>query len=111
MPSRSNPNVPTKIKRKNASVLKSKRKNNQRLVHNKISKQSAPRTSQALRQAAPLSGKKARKLMKKAGYDQHRKELQQYLEAEVEMKDLDGKTAKNKKTADEGKVADGMELD
>ncbi|KAL8696667.1 MAG: hypothetical protein Q9224_002676 [Gallowayella concinna] len=112
MPSRSNPNVPTKIKRKTASVLKSKRKNNQRLARNKISKPSTPRTSQALRQAAPLSGKKARKLMKKAGHDRQRKDLEQYLEAEVEMKDLDGKaTEKKQNNADEGKVASAMELD
>ncbi|KAL8913727.1 MAG: hypothetical protein Q9172_007224, partial [Xanthocarpia lactea] len=81
--------MPSKAKRKTASVLKSKRKNSQRLASNKISKQTVPRTSQALRQAAPLSGKKARKLMKKRGYTQQRKEMEQYLEAEVEMKDLD----------------------
>ncbi|KAI4243019.1 MAG: hypothetical protein L6R40_003710 [Gallowayella cf. fulva] len=111
MPSRSNPNMPSKAKRKTASVLTSKRKNNQRLVNNKISKQITPRTSQALRQAAPLSRKKARKLMKKGGYDQQRKELEQFLEAEVEMKDLDGKAARKQTNAETGKEDVEMEVD
>ena len=101
--------MPSKAKRKNASVLKSKRKNSQRLANNKISKQTVPRTSQALRQAAPLSGKKARKLMKKKGYTQQRKEMEQYLEAEVEMKDLDRSPAT--KQDNEGKAGIAMDVD
>ncbi|KAI4265895.1 MAG: hypothetical protein L6R38_009109 [Xanthoria sp. 2 TBL-2021] len=111
MPSRSNPNMPSKAKRKTASVLKNKRKNNQRLASNKVSKQTVPRTSQALRQAAPLSGKKARKLMKKKGYTQQRKELEQYLEAEVEMKDIGTKTATKQDHAGERKAGGAMDVD
>ncbi|KAL8998337.1 MAG: hypothetical protein Q9169_002550 [Polycauliona sp. 2 TL-2023] len=111
MPSRSNPNMPTKAKRKTASVLKNKRKKNQRLASNKISKQTVPRTSQALRQAAPLSGKKVRKLMKKKGYTQSRKELQDYLDAEVEMKDHDAKAATKQNQASEKKADAAMDLD
>ncbi|KAL8849855.1 MAG: hypothetical protein Q9221_005193 [Calogaya cf. arnoldii] len=103
--------MPSKAKRKTASVLKNKRKNNQRLARNKISKQTVPRTSQALRQAAPLSGKKARKLMKKSGYTQQRKELEQYLEAEVEMKDIDGKAAMRRNHAEDGKEVAAMDVD
>lgn len=98
MASRSNPNTPAKSRRKTAGVLKSKRKHIQRLTtarrDQKISKQNVPRTSQALRQAAPLSRKKARKLDKKGGYTRQREELEKFLESEVEMKDLDGKAAK-----------------
>ncbi|KAL8736802.1 MAG: hypothetical protein Q9166_000168 [cf. Caloplaca sp. 2 TL-2023] len=103
--------MPSKAKRKTASVIKSKRKNNQRLENNKVSKQTVPRTSQALRQAAPLSRKKARKLMKKDGYTQQRKAVDQFLEAEVEMKDLDGKVATKSKRAGEGAEEVAMELD
>ncbi|KAL8765781.1 MAG: hypothetical protein Q9209_007245 [Squamulea sp. 1 TL-2023] len=111
MPSRSNPNMPSKAKRKTAGVLKSKRKSNQRLVNDKISKQTVPRTSQALRQAAPLSAKKARKMMKKKGYIQQRKELEQYLEADIEMKDVDGKATKKPIEVGAGREEAVMDVD
>ncbi|KAL9010613.1 MAG: hypothetical protein Q9173_004467 [Seirophora scorigena] len=115
MPSRSNPNTPTKFKRKTAGVLKSKRKHAQHLAliskGNKIGKPVVPRTSQALRQSAPLSRKKARKLDKKEGYTRRRKELERYLEADVEMKDLDAKAAERKDGAETERGSQAMELD
>ncbi|KAL8715809.1 MAG: hypothetical protein Q9220_000476 [cf. Caloplaca sp. 1 TL-2023] len=111
MPSRSNPNVPSKSKRKAASVLKSKRKNTQRLVNNKITKKAVPRTSQAIRQAAPLSGKRARKVMKKGGYAQQRKEAEEYLGADVDMKDLDAKAGRKVKNAEVEKENVQMDVD
>ncbi|KAL8980208.1 MAG: hypothetical protein Q9177_005942 [Variospora cf. flavescens] len=115
MPNRSNPNTPTKFKRKTAGVLKSKRKHTQQLAMaskgNKVGKPAVPRTSQALRQSAPLSRKKARKLDKKEGHMRRRKELEKYLEADVEMKDLDGKAAKQKGSAETEKAAQEMEVD
>ncbi|KAL8727645.1 MAG: hypothetical protein Q9181_005628 [Wetmoreana brouardii] len=113
MPSRSNPNVPSKSKRKTASALKSKRKHTQRLVASKVSKTAAPRTSQALRQSAPLSRKKARKLEKKEGYIAQRKrdELEKYLEKDVDMRDLDAEMAR-KGRGQEGRNGVGeMEVD
>ena len=86
MPSRSNPNTPSALKRKTARTLKSKRQHTQqRLAHNKITKPT-PHTSQALRRAAPKSKKKARKVEKKLRYARKRA-----MEAagEVEMKDAD----------------------
>ncbi|CAF9907297.1 MAG: hypothetical protein HETSPECPRED_007093 [Heterodermia speciosa] len=101
MPSRSNPNTPSSQKRKTASVLKSKRRHTQRLAHNKITKPT-PRTSQAIRRAAPLSNKKARKLEKKTAFARKRK-LEEEM-GEVEMKDVD-KEGKNmrEKTEPAGK--------
>ncbi|KAL8920669.1 MAG: hypothetical protein Q9208_006151 [Pyrenodesmia sp. 3 TL-2023] len=114
MASRSNPNTPAKSRRKTAGVLKSKRRHLQRLTtaqrDQKISKQNIPRTSQALRQAAPLSRKKARKLDKKGGYTRQREELEKLLESEVEMKDLDGKAAKGKDERDKAEE-EGMQID
>lgn len=49
--------------------------------------------------------------MKKGGYDQQRKELEQFLEAEVEMKDLDGKAARKQTNAETGKEDVEMEVD
>ena len=85
MPSRSNPNTPTSQKPKTARVLKSKRRNTQRLTRNKITKPT-PRTSQAIRQTAPLSKKKARKVDKKIGYAKKRAMEEA---GEVEMKDVE----------------------
>lgn len=76
--------MPTSRKPKTARTLKSKRQNTQRLAANKISKPT-PRTSQALRQAAPLSRKKAKKLDKKIGFAKKRA-LEEA--GEVEMKDV-----------------------
>lgn len=109
MPSRSNPNTPTSLKPKTARTLKSKRQNAQRLARSKITKPT-PRTSQAIRQAAPLSRKKARKLDKKIGHARHRAMEKA---GEVEMKDLEEASSRDKGTqkghvdADEAR----MELD
>jgi hypothetical protein len=109
MPSRSNPNTPTSLKPKTARTLKSKRQNTQRLARNKITKPT-PRTSQAIRQAAPLSRKKARKVDKKTGHARHRAMEEA---GEVEMKDPKEANSRDKGTktghvdADEAK----MELD
>ncbi|KAL8685287.1 MAG: hypothetical protein Q9218_007859 [Villophora microphyllina] len=111
MPSRSNPNVPSKAKRKTAGVLKSKRKHTQRLTNSKANKTAIPRTSQALRQSAPLSGKKARKMNKKEGYAKQRKELERYLESEVEMRDLDAEAVSKAKNMESGQKAGEMDVD
>ncbi|KAL9604661.1 MAG: hypothetical protein Q9219_000381 [cf. Caloplaca sp. 3 TL-2023] len=116
MPSRSNPNVPSKYKRKTASVLKNKRKHIKRLAASDnvamVSKRTAPRTSQAIRQSAPLSRKKARKLEKKEAYTRQRKELEKYLEADFEMRDVEGKNTRRDRRADGvGKESEKMEID
>ncbi|KAI4271782.1 MAG: hypothetical protein LQ337_005749 [Flavoplaca oasis] len=80
--------MPSKAKRKTAGVIKNKRKNNQR-----------------------LATKKARKLVKKKGYTQQRKELQEYLDAEIEMKDVDMKSAAKQIQAVDGKADVDMEID
>ena len=109
MPSRSNPNTPSSQKRKTASTLKSKRLHTQRLARNKITKPT-PRTSQALRQAAPLSKKKARKLEKKLGFAKQRE-----MEAmgEVAMKDVDnlGKKGRRQGAEQPESAEQKMELD
>ena len=84
MPSRSNPNTPSSLKPKTAHKIKTNRRKTQRLAHGKIAKP-IPRTSQALRQSAPVSKKKARKLDKKIGYAQKRMMEEA---REVEMKDV-----------------------
>ncbi|KAL8968250.1 MAG: hypothetical protein Q9183_002554, partial [Haloplaca sp. 2 TL-2023] len=109
MPSRSNPNVPSKSKPKTAKVLKNKRKNTQRLANSKINKNSVPRTSQALRQNAALSRKKARKLDKKGGYASKRRELERFMEAEVEMRDVDEGATKTSVDAKAAKPVEKME--
>ena len=109
MPSRSNPNTPSSQKRKTASTLKTKRLHTQRLARNKITKPT-PRTSQALRQAAPLSKKKARKLEKKLGFAKRRE-----MEAMggVEMKDVDslGKKGRRKGAEELEATEQKMEID
>lgn len=103
MPSRSNPNTPTSLKPKSARTLKSKRLQTQRLAaENKISKP-APRTSQAIRRAAPLSKKKAKKLEKKIGYARKRAVEEV---GEVEMKDAAHFERKGGRV-DEGAVGGG----
>ena len=101
MPSRSNPNTPSSQKRKTAATIKSKRRNTQRLARNKITKPT-PRTSQAIRRAAPLSNKKARKVGKKIGFARKRK-LEEEL-GEVEMKDVE-KEGRNMREKKEGTAA------
>lgn len=88
MPSRSNPNTPTSAKRKTSSVLKRNRQKTQRHRIAKSAGSAAPRTSQALRQARPLSGKKARKVDKKRGYDARRVLEEELKRGEVEMRDV-----------------------
>ncbi len=85
MPSRSNPNTPSSLRPKTARTIRSKRQNTQRIARNKITKP-APRTSQAIRKAAPLSRKKARKLDKRIGYAKQRAMEKT---GEVEMKDVE----------------------
>ena len=110
MPSRSNPNTPSSQKRKTASVLKSKRRHTQRLAHNKITKPT-PRTSQAIRRAAPLSNKKARKVEKKIGFARKRK-LEEDMR-EVEMKDVDkqGQNMRGRKEPTSKKAEEDMTMD
>ena len=103
MPSRSNPNIPSASKRKTAHTLKTKRQNAQRLAHNRITKPTA-KTSQALRRAAPLSRKKAKKLERNAGFARRRKMEEM---GEVEMRDVDGLGEKKGK-ADEGGKSEGL---
>ena len=110
MPSRSNPNTPTSQKRKTARTLKSKRQQTQRLAKAKITKPT-PHTSQAIRKAAPLSKKKARKIEKKIGYARKRAMEEA---GEVEMKDaadFDGKGVEPDKQTREGKSDMDMEVD
>ena len=95
---------------KTARPLKSKRQQTQRLAQGKITKPT-PRTSQALRKAAPLSRKKAKKLGKKIGYAKKRAMEEA---GEVEMKDVadfDGKVGKSDKVVREGKGDVDMEVD
>ncbi|KAG8532741.1 uncharacterized protein KY384_002618 [Bacidia gigantensis] len=76
MPSHTNPNKPSKVKRqhKAAAKAKSRQRHGQR-----ISKTLTP---------APITKKKARKLDKKSGYAKQRALAQQLQESEVEMKDV-----------------------
>ncbi|KAL9580426.1 MAG: hypothetical protein Q9212_004499 [Teloschistes hypoglaucus] len=111
MPSRSNPNVPSKAKRKTASVLKGKRKRSQRVANSKVKKSALSQTSQALRQNAPLSRKKARKMGKKDGYAKQRQELEKYLESEIEMKDLNGEEVAQEAEKVEEQKAEKMDID
>lgn len=98
MPSTNNSNTPKASKQKAAAATKHKRKHIRRLAAaSRVAKK--PQTSQQLRQAAPLSRKKARKLEKKKGYARHR-----MMEAtgEVEMKDVNlqqENEAKDKRSA------------
>lgn len=95
---------------KTARPLKSKHQQTQRLAQGKITKPT-PRTSQALRKAAPLSRKKAKKLEKKIGYAKKRAMEEA---GEVEMKDVadfDGKVGKSDKVVREGKGDVDMEVD
>lgn len=71
MPSRSNPNTPNSRKPKTAAKLRKKRQKTQRILLNRVSKET--QTSQALRRNAEPSRKKARKLERKARYDEKRK--------------------------------------
>ena len=96
MPSTSNPNTPTASKGRAAAATKNKRKHTRRLATaSRVAKK--PQTSQQLRQAAPLSRKKARKLEKKEGYARQR---MMQATGEVEMKDVypqQGNEAKRRK--------------
>lgn len=71
MPSRANPNTPNSRKPKTASKLRTKRQKTQRILRNRVSKET--RTSQAIRRNAEPSRKKTRKLERKARYDEKRR--------------------------------------
>ncbi|MCJ1336303.1 hypothetical protein MMC09_001579 [Bachmanniomyces sp. S44760] len=83
--SKLNANTPAKLKRRAVHHQKIKRKHTARLIASKrakeipqpdgttIIKRKTPRTSQALRQAAPWSKKKARKMERKIGFESERK--------------------------------------
>lgn len=71
MPSRANPNTPNSRKPKIAGKLRTKRQKTQRILRNRVSKET--RTSQAIRRNAEPSRKKARKLERKARYDEKRR--------------------------------------
>ena len=88
MPSHNNPNRPSGLKPRHvaAKKLKQKQANKQR-----VAKTTAPRTSQAIRKAAPLSKKKARKLDKKMVYARQRAVEAEFEKREVEMKDVGGR--------------------
>lgn len=109
MPSRSNPNTPSSRRPKAARTIRSKRQNTQRIARDKITKP-APRTSQAIRKAAPPSRKKARKLDKKIGYAKQRAMEET---GEVEMKDVEAVRSTSNGTEDDLKDKDEakMELD
>lgn len=97
--------MPTSRKPKTARTLKSKRQNTQRLTANKITKPT-PRTSQALRQAAPLSRKKAKKLDKKIGYAKKRAMEEA---GEVEMKDVEDTKAGRRAAKAQARGEEGEE--
>lgn len=71
MPSRANPNTPNSRKPKTAGKLRTKRQKTQRILRNRVSKET--RTSQAIRRNAEPSRKKTRKLERKARYDEKRR--------------------------------------
>jgi hypothetical protein len=108
MAHRSNPNTPSASRRLSARKIKSKRVKGavagaRRAEGGGIAK--VPRTSQALRQSAPLSKKKAKKLERQMGYDAKRKEEAEREKSEVEMKDVAEIGEKN------GKKVEKMEVD
>ena len=113
MPSRSNPNVPTSMKAKSVGSIKAKRQKTQRHAHNKANKTTTPRTSQAIRKAASISNKKARKLETKKLHARNRA-LEEAIQAgEVEMRDVDSRSRKTKMKEDVGEAVEatgeGME--
>ena len=83
MPSRANPNTPNSRKPKTAGKLRKKREKTQRILRRRVSKET--QTSQSIRRNTEPSGKKARKLERKARYDEKRR-----MEAtvDVEMTDV-----------------------
>ena len=89
MPSQSNPNVPTSLKPKSARTLKNRRQRTQRLARRRANGTTTPRTSQAIRKAAPISNKKARKLETKKLHAKTRALEEKIQTGEVEMKDVD----------------------
>ena len=107
MPSRSNPNTPSSFRPKAARTIRSKRQNTQRIARDKITKP-APRTSQAIRKAAPPSRKKARKLDKKIGYARQRAMEQT---GEVEMKDVEAVKSTSNGTMDNPRDNEEAEME
>ena len=98
MPSRNNPNVPTAQKPKSAYKIGKNRQKIQRITHRNANKIAPARTSQAIRKAAPISNKKARKLETKKLHARNRA-LEEAIQAgEVEMRDVDSRSGKGKVT-------------
>lgn len=90
-------------------MLKRNRQKTQRHRVAKSTGRAAPRTSQELRQARPLSSKKARKVDKKRGYDARRMLEEERRKGEVEMRDVKGETGI--KGGDGDGDGEGMDLE
>lgn len=109
MPSRANPNTPNSRKPKTAGKLRTKRQKTQRILRNRVSKET--QTSQAIRRSAKPSRKKARKLERKARYDEKRRTEGI---GEVEMSDLvkERRGVKSNVQDDESRAREeGLEMD
>ena len=109
MPSRSNPNTPTALKRKSAAQLKSKRKQTQRkVIHSKITKSVA--NSSKLGCTANTTGTRAVGTIKGVG---RVKGTSQEIRKEIARRRRIEQAAKREKAAmEKGKrVKDGEEMD
>ncbi len=94
MPSRNNPNVPAALKPRTAHKIKIKRQKGQRAARKNSNTTPARRTSQAVRKAAPVSAKKARKLETKKLHARNRAIEEALRESEVEMRDAGSRSEK-----------------
>ena len=105
MPSHTNPNTPKSFKPRHAAARKAKRLrvSKQRAAR---SSTSTPASSAAIRKAAPLSNKKARKLEKKMGHARRRALEDEFERREVEMRDVKepGSARKEGKELDEERM-------
>ena len=106
MPSHTNPNKPSTLKPRHVAATKAKRKRQSKRVND-----SAPKTSQAIRKAAPLSKKKARKLEKKIGYARQRAVEEEFEKREVEMRDVAERTKESRDGRAKGQEEELMDLD
>ena len=96
MPSHTNPNTPSSAKPRRRAAQNAKRR---RTAKQRIAKSNkTPRTSAAIRKAAPPSNKKARKLDRKMGYAKQRALEDEFERREVEMRDV-----KDTRKAESGK--------
>ncbi|MCJ1351016.1 MAG: hypothetical protein MMC33_000998 [Icmadophila ericetorum] len=124
MANRSNPNTPAKSKPLAASKLRTKRQSTQKrlqkvraITSGTTAGRIVKRSSQAIRRAAPLSGKKARKVERQRGYERSRKGMDK--EGDVIVKDADvveSKTSKGKgkakaKAEETGAEVANMDID